>query len=293
MKYRYLSTLLVGFLCTLFLSSCLTTRQYTNDLDMTFKLVGLAPMTFTVGSDSIYEEPGHQDREFPRHQVRLTRNYYIQITEVTQRQWEQVMENNPSFHTECGGDCPVENITWYEAVDFCNRLSEREGLTPAYSITGDEVIWDLSANGYRLPTEAEWEHAAIRNLNDRITVDPSSCDIDPYLDRVAWYCGNAGGTTHPVASKDDTGFGGVMYDTLGNVWEWCWDEFEYSYVVDDPDTPIIDPIGPSGTVSRGSLQKVIRGGSAYEQVRNCRPAKRHDQDPARRALTGLRPARFE
>lgn len=293
MKRHQLLALSFGLLGGLLLASCLTTREYTNDLGMTFKLVGVAPMTFMVGSNSSSEEPGAHDNEFPRHQVRLTRNYFIQTTEVTQSQWHQVMGNNPSFHSECGDNCPVEQITWYEAVDFCNRLSERESLTPAYTISGEEVIWDLSANGYRLPTEAEWEHAAIRALADHITVEPNSCELDPYLDRVAWYCGNARGTTHPVATKDDTGFGGVMYDTLGNVWEWCWDEYAYQYGIDDPDTPVVDPIGPTGAESRGSDTKMIRGGGAYDYVRACRPAKRHNQAPTRRSLTGLRPARFQ
>lgn len=287
MNRLYAFVLSCGLLFIFLLSSCLETRQYTNDLDMTFKLIGIAPMEFMIGSPS--SEPGRHTNEL-RHKVRLTRNYYIQTTEVTQRQWEQVMGDNPSFHTECGEDCPVEGITWYEAAEFCNRLSDREGLTPAYSISGDEVTWDQSANGYRLPTEAEWEHASILVLDAGITVDPNRCDVDPNLDPIAWYCGNAGGTTHPVARKDNTGIAGKGYDTLGNVWEWCWDWYA-QYSVDDPNTAITDPMGPASPSS--TRIKVIRGGGAYDLPRACRPAKRQVQDPSRRALTGLRPARYE
>lgn len=276
--------LLVSLLCAFLLSSCIETRQYTNDLGMTFKLIGIAPMEFMIGSPP--EEHGRTDNEY-KHKVRLTKNYYIQTTEVTQNQWEQVMGENPSFHTECGEDCPVEMVTWYEAVDFCNRLSDREGLTPAYSISGDEVTWNPSANGYRLPTEAEWEHATTGVLRAGITIDPDLCAVDPNLDPIAWYCGNAGGTTHPVASKAETGISGKGHDTLGNVSEWCWDWYS-QYDVDDPDIPIIDPMGPSDGES-----KVIRGGSAYDLPRACRPAKRQMANPSRGSLIGLRPARYE
>ncbi|RKX77855.1 MAG: hypothetical protein DRP87_07940, partial [Spirochaetes bacterium] len=95
--------------------------------------------------------------EKPVHTVRITRDFYISKYEVTQRQWREVMGNNPSYFK--GDELPVDNVSWYDAVEFCNPLSRKEGLEPEYNISGKDVTWNRSANGYRLPTEAEWEYA--------------------------------------------------------------------------------------------------------------------------------------
>ena len=113
--------------------------------------------SFMMGSPE--SEPGRYEDE-KQHRVTITRPFWLQTTEVTQGQWEAVMGGNPSIFKSCGRDCPVEQVSWLDAVKYCNAVSKQEGLQPAYRISGESVTWDRNANGYRLPTEAEWEYAA-------------------------------------------------------------------------------------------------------------------------------------
>jgi formylglycine-generating enzyme required for sulfatase activity len=156
------------------------------------------------------------------------------------------MGDNPSHFT--GDNLPVEQVNWFKAVEFCNKLSQNEGLAPAYTVNGEDVSWNRSANGYRLPTEAEWEYAA-RGGNGspgNFTYAGSN-----NVDEVAWYNGNSGDKTHPVGTKKANGLG--LYDMSGNVWEWCWDWYgDYS------GSAQTDPVG----VSSGSY-RVLRGGGSW------------------------------
>jgi formylglycine-generating enzyme required for sulfatase activity len=298
-RKNYFLNLVVFLTLTFFVYSCNYVETlpptYTNELGMTFRAV-LMPVQFMMGSpDSEAIRDLRADEQ--RHKVELTRGIYVQTTEVTQSQWESIMGSNPSFNTSCGGDCPVDRVTWYEAVDFCNRLSEREGLTPAYTIVGEEVTWDRAAEGYRLPTEAEWEYVARAGIDNRalpngdITVDLNSCEVDPNLDAIAWYCGNAGGSTHPVGLKSPNSSGFGMYDMHGNVWEWCWDWYFNIYEFDDPWIAVTDPTGPA-TSSSSYPTKVTRGGGISEKVHSCRSASRNSQRPNDRRETGLRVVRY-
>jgi len=202
----------------------------------------------------------------PVHTVTLS-SFYMGKYEVTQDQYRAVMGSNRSIFSsspasgEVQGKRPVENVNWFHAIVFCNKLSILEGLTPAYSINdstdpsswgsvptsvnnSDRGPWDRvtivsGSTGYRLPTEAQWEYAAKGGKNGNIYS----------RDGMAWYSSNSNSITHEVGKKYPNGLG--LYDMLGNVWEWCWDWREdYSSELQT------DPQGPSLGVSR-----VRRGGS--------------------------------
>ncbi len=180
----------------------------------------------------------------PVHSVTVS-SFYMSKFEVTQKEWQEVMGSNPSRFK--GDNQPVEQVSWYEAVEFCNKKSLREGLTPSYNISGKNVTCDFSANGCRLPTEAEWEYAA-RGGNKSRGYKYSGSDN---LDAVAWYDGNSGSKTHAVGQKQANELG--LYDLSGNVWEWCWDwRDDYYY----RNSPRKDPKGPP----YGS-DRIFRGGS--------------------------------
>lgn len=185
-------------------------------------------------------------------------DYKMLNTEVTQELYESVMGENPSRIKEKNN--PVECVSWYDAIYFCNKLSEKEGLTPVYSVDGitDVSKWgytphneeelegnirqNLAANGYRLPTETEWEYAA--EGGEDYTYSGSN-----NLDEVGWYEENSEHRTHEVAQKKANGYG--LYDMSGNVWECCWDVDAYhigysrynrggSYFDDDYDCEVFD-----------------------------------------------------
>ena len=175
------------------------------------------------------------------------RDYSISRTEVTQKLYESVMGENPSYFCRDNEDLdedelknlkrntsnyPVENVSWYDAIYFCNKLSKKNGLQPVYAVDGEtsvrkwdyepynddeiygEITQDIFADGYRLPTVEEWLYAAKGGKNYRYS---GSYDID----KVAWYEGNSNDVVHPVAQKNSNGYG--LYDMSGNVMEWCWD----------------------------------------------------------------------
>lgn len=161
------------------------------------------------------------------------KNYKMLRTEVTQDLYESIMKSNPSNFK--GGSNPVENVSWFDAVYFCNKLSEKLGLKPVYSVNKSsdvgtwaytphhgnmlqgEVVMDPAANGFRLPTAAEWEYAARGGQYFKYSGSDN-------LDQVGWYRDNSGNKTHSVALKRANGYN--LYDLSGNVWEWCWDVYE-------------------------------------------------------------------
>jgi formylglycine-generating enzyme required for sulfatase activity len=238
---------------------------------------------FLMGSP--VTEAGRDTVDERSHPVRLTRSFLVGTHEVTQAEWVAIMGWNESAFPRA--DRPVERITWFDALDFCNRLSVREGLTAVYDIgdrstdgthiVGAEVVWATRRDGYRLPTEAEWEYACRAGTGGatfRGEATILACTpLDPVLDPIGWYCGNAGGATQPIGGREENPWG--LRDILGNVFEWTWDRYDAAYGLDfpplpaEPDSVVSDPVGPSTGGSR-----VCRGGSWLATPRECRAAYR-------------------
>ena len=207
------------------------------------KLVEIKPGSFLMGSPA--SEEGRWDDEIP-HKVTLTRGFWMGATPVTQTQWKLVMGHIPSyFH---GDDLPVEEVSWDDAVAFCNRLSQ------------------MDKRRYRLPTEAEWEYACRAGT----TTAYYTGDTETALGEAGWYHGNSGNTSHPVGQKQPNAWG--LYDMLGNVFQWCGDWYG-----DYPDSDATDPTGADSGENR-----VIRGGSWSDDPATCRCADRSDYSPDRR-----------
>ena len=237
--------------------------------------VVVSPGTFKMGSPyGLFvpeSEPCRYADEYP-HQVSLSRSFLMKQTEVTQAEWVEVMGYNPSSNPECDA-CPVETVTRLEALEYTIALSEAEGLQPCYSITCPEsegpcAIWlfgDIYAcEGYRLPTEAEWEYAARAGISTATyngDIAEADCDATSSLpEPIAWYAQNSGETTHAVAQKDPNPWG--LYDMLGNVQEWTWDDYA------DYESFVTDPLGVGGGLS------TARGCADRDLPRDCRAATR-------------------
>jgi formylglycine-generating enzyme required for sulfatase activity len=173
---------------------------------------------------------------------------------VTQQEYEKITGTNKSNFK--GHNLPVEYVTWFEAIAYCNARSKQEGLSPAYTINGENVTWNNSADGYRLPTEAEWEYACRAGTTTAYNTGASISD------GTCWYKDNSGATTHPVGQKPANAWG--LYDMHGNVNEWCWDWFgDYESSVQT------DPTGASSGPGR-----VVRGGGWNNSVAILRSAQR-------------------
>jgi len=203
--------------------------------------------------------------------------FYLDRTEITQGEYEAVMGTNPASGCGVGNNYPVYYVSWYNAIEYCNRRSMQEHLTPCYSYSSygtnpdtwpsgwntdfegnTNVHCNWTANGYRLPTEMEWMFAARGgNLTHNYTYSGS-----PNIGNVAWYTDNSGGTTHPVATKNANELG--FYDMSGNVWECCWDIYG-SY----PSGPQTNPTG-----STSGTDRVLRGGSWDLDASDCTVSSR-------------------
>jgi formylglycine-generating enzyme required for sulfatase activity len=215
------------------------------------------------------------------HEVNLS-SFFIAETEVTQALWKAVMGDNPSRFA--GDDRPVDSVSWFDAVRFCNALSEKVGLAPAYEIAGNTVSWNTNAGGYRLPTESEWEYAARGGILG-VVLPAEALNRAFYAggedpEALGWFDANSGKTSHPVKSKAPNELG--LYDMSGNLWEWCWDYFgEY------PREPADNPAGVAE-----SPRRVLRGGAWFTPVHLMRVTNRYWNAPSFKANSvGFRLAR--
>jgi len=235
--------------------------SYIERLKILGNMVLIEGGTFRMG-DAF--ESGESDT--PLHPVTVS-SFYLGKYEVTQKEWREVMGTNPSVFK--GDDLPVEHMSWYDAVQYCNKLSVMKGLDPCYTISGTNVACDFSKNGYRLPTEAEWEFAAkggIRSSGYRFAGSNS-------VDTVGWYSGNSGAQTHPVGRKKANELG--LFDMTGNVREWCWDWFGLYTSASQT-----DPVGASSGNDRLGYDRLLRGGSFYDDEHSVRATYRDRYMPA-------------
>jgi formylglycine-generating enzyme len=186
--------------------------------------------------------------------------YRLTAFQVTQSLYTQITGRRPG--TAQGDRLPVGEVSWSDAVRFCNALSQRDGFGPAYHFhaDGEGIEWDASSDGYRLPTEAEWEHACRAG-----TTGPRYGS----LDEIAWYRGNSHERVHDVGGKRPNPWG--LYDMLGNVWEWCWDLYDAEVY---------------------GAYRVLRGGGWFDEHWSCRASvRRHSHPTFRVDDVGFRIAR--
>jgi len=225
------------------------------EIPIDLEMVKIPPGEFMMGSPK--DEPEREDNE-TQHKVTLTKGFEMQKTEVTQRQWEQVMGYNPSYFKNCGKDCPVESVSWLDVQEFIRRLNK------------------VSNGNYHLPTEAEWEYVARAGTTTPfafgkcLNTDQANYNGDYPLQ--GCQKGEYRKKTVPVGSLTPNAWG--LYDMHGNVWEWVQDWYG-NY----PTDAVIDPVGPSDGEDR-----VSRGGSWFENARYCRSASRLKN------LMGVRPS---
>ncbi|PKL79907.1 MAG: hypothetical protein CVV25_06410 [Ignavibacteriae bacterium HGW-Ignavibacteriae-4] len=193
--------------------------------------------------------------ETPIHEVTLSRDLYVFSYEVTKELWSQVMDTLIIPADEFR--FPADSITWLRAIEFCNKMSDIYGLDKAYNLVGPNVTFDYNANGWRLPTEAEWEFFCKAGTDEDFS---GNGDIN----QMGYFDSNSGLNSHKVGEKLINQYG--LYDIHGNMWEWCWDKYEETFYTSNP---MIDPTGP---VTGG--RHVMRGGSYQDGFNFARISNR-------------------
>jgi formylglycine-generating enzyme required for sulfatase activity len=220
---------------------------------------GIEMVLLPAGEFLMGDAAAGEDDEKPARKVRVSA-FYIDRSEVTQKVFGELMGRNPAKFV--GPDRPVERVSWLAAVQFCNMRSAKEGFRPCYD--PKTLVCDFAADGYRLPTEAEWEYACRAGTPTRYSFGNDAGQLAKH----AWMKSNADKTTHPVRGKAANPWG--LYDMHGNVAEWCNDFYAESYPAGDAQ----DPRGPASGKDR-----VLRGGSWSSGADACRAAARAGEAP--------------
>ncbi len=265
MKPRDIKTIL-AVAAPIFLLGCdqgskpaTTERHPTPERNTVTTPTGLTMVVIPAGEFIMGDDSGEAD-EKPAHKVQVSA-FYMDIHEVTQQAYESLAQKNPSKSK--GPDKPVEQVDWYHAVLYCNLRSLKEGLKTCYD--AKTLACDFTANGYRLPTEAEWEYACRAGSPDKYSFGNAPAK----LKTCAWFKGNAGQTTHPVGQKTPNAWG--LFDMHGNVAEWCHDFYNESYY---RTSQANNPRGPAN-----GDRCVLRGGSWRSGEEGCRSSARNSETP--------------
>jgi len=217
-------------------------------------------MIVLPGAEFIMGDNGGEDDEKPAHKVTISA-FYMDKYEVTQAAYEKMMGKNPAKFK--GTDRPVERVSWFGAIQYCNMRSLREGLTPCYDL--DTLECNYEADGYRLPTEAEWEYACRAGTTTKYSLGNAPEKLGQY----AWFKANANDTSHPVGQKKPGPWG--FYDMHGNVWEWCNDYYSEDYY---QNSPAENPTGPAA-----GDERVLRGGSWASGAQSACSSCRYSETP--------------
>ncbi len=222
------------------------------------ELVLVPPGRFVMGAPQTDPDRAHDEHE---HEVELTRPFLMKAAPVSQDEWKGIMDHNPS-HFQAVGEASVERVSWFEAVEFCNKLSEIEGLEPVYEIQGEDVLLlGLDRSGYRLPTESEWEFACRAGTKTQFSTGERLGEEEANFGIIVG---------HPAPIKFYPANPWGLYDLHGNVWEWCWDWYG-PY----PEGLVHDPAGPE----TGS-ERVARGGSWGMTAKLCASSVRDKSGPS-------------